>query len=217
MPLNLEAARRVQEALALRVRAVPLARVSTVAGLDVAYRDGLAFSAAVVVEIPGTRVVETAHSISKCAVPYVPTFLAFRELTPMLRAYMKLRQKPDVLLVDGHGIAHPRRLGIASHIGVVLNKPAIGVAKSRLYGVESGSAVLDPLTGEIIARIVTCGGRRRYVSIGSGVALDDAVRLVEMLCVGGDVLPLRLAHDAASRLKRARPAAFDQWGEAVAW
>jgi deoxyribonuclease V len=214
MPLNVEAAKRVQELLRLRVRFSPLPPLKTVGGLDVAYSGDLAYGVAVVVRLPSLQVVDSACSITKNVVPYVPTFLAFRELTPMLRAYFKLKTEPDVVLVDGHGVAHPRRFGIASHIGVVLKKPTIGVAKSRLYGVERGDAVLDPATGEVLARVVKCGGKK-YVSVGSYVTLDDAVELVKRLCVGGDVYPLKVADDLTKKLRREKPERFDQWGEAA--
>ncbi|ACB40895.1 endonuclease V [Pyrobaculum neutrophilum] len=212
MPLNTEVARKIQELLAKRVTAAPLPSYNTVCGLDVAYSGDVAYGAAVVVDVRSLAVTEAACAATKNLVPYVPTFLAFRELTPMLRAYVKLRYQPDVVLVDGHGVAHPRRFGIASHIGVVLKRPTVGVAKSRLYGVERGDAVYDPETGEVIARVLRCGGKR-YVSVGSHVTLEDAAALVQRLCIGGDVYPLRLAHDLTQRLKRVRPSSFDQWGE----
>ena len=201
-PINIEAARRIQERLARQVTYAPLPPVETVAGLDVAYSGSLAFGAAVVVKRTTLEVVETACSVSRIVVRYVPTFLAFRELTPMLRAYIKLKSKPDVILVDGHGVAHPRRFGIASHIGVVLKKPTIGVAKSRLYGEEVGDKLVDPATGEVLALIIKCGGKK-YVSVGSYATLDEAAGLVAQLCKSGDVYPLRLAHELANKLKKA--------------
>ncbi|ABP51882.1 MAG: endonuclease V [Pyrobaculum arsenaticum] len=202
MPFNAEAARRVQERLAKLVVFAPIPKAETVAGLDVAYSGDVAYGAAVVVKMPALEVVDVACSVSKAVVPYVPTYLAFRELSPMLRAYFKLRVKPDIILVDGHGVAHPRRFGIASHIGVVLKKPTIGVAKSRLYGVEEGGCVLDPSTGEVLAQVVKCGGKK-YVSVGSYATLEDAVRIVETLCKKGDVYPLRAAHEITQKIKKA--------------
>jgi deoxyribonuclease V len=132
----------------------------------------------------------------------------------MLRAYFKLKTEPDAILVDGHGVAHPRRFGIASHIGVVLKKPTIGVAKSRLYGEERDDAVFDPATGEVLAQVVRCGGKK-YVSVGSYATLEDSVELVKRLCKSGDVYPIRVAHNLTQRLRRVRPETFDQWGEAT--
>ncbi|ABL87864.1 Endonuclease V [Pyrobaculum islandicum DSM 4184] len=213
MPLNTEAAKRIQEVLANNIVFSPLPPPETVAGLDVAYSGDLAYGVAVVVQLSTLQVIDIACAIVKSVVPYIPTFLAFRELTPMLRAYIKLRVKPDVILVDGHGIAHPRKFGIASHIGVVLKKPTVGVAKSRLYGEEQRDVVTDPLTGEVIAKVVRCGGKK-YVSVGSYITLEDAVKLVEKLCINKDVYPLRLAHNMSQKLKQKKPHVFDQWGEA---
>ncbi|MFN7106062.1 MAG: endonuclease V [Pyrobaculum sp.] len=213
MPFFLEAAKEIQRRLAERVEYTPLRHVETVVGLDVAYAGGLAYGAAVVVRLEDLKAVETATSINKAVIPYVPTYLAFRELTPMLRTYFKLATRPDVILVDGHGVAHPRRFGIASHIGVVLKKPTVGVAKSRLYGIERENSLIDEL-GEEIGRVIYCGGKR-YVSVGSYITLKDAVELVKSLCVKGDVLPLRLAHELSQKAKRQVPTSFDQWGEAI--
>ncbi|MFN3803718.1 MAG: endonuclease V [Pyrobaculum sp.] len=213
MPFSLEAAREIQRRLAERVEFTPLRHVETVAGLDVAYAGGLAYGVAVIVGVEDLRVIETATSINKSVIPYVPTYLAFRELTPMLRAYFKLANRPDVILVDGHGVAHPRRFGIASHIGVVLKRPTVGVAKSRLYGVERETSLIDE-KGEEIGHVIYCGGKR-YVSVGSHITLKDAVELVKSLCVKGDVLPLRLAHELTQEAKRRAPTRFDQWGEAI--
>lgn len=214
MPLNIEAAKEIQLRLAKQVEFRKLGNVNTVAGLDVAYQGDVAYAAAVVVDAGQMRVVERSCAVIKTRIPYVPTFLAFREITPMVKAYLKLRQVPDVILVDGHGVAHPRRFGIASHIGVVLKKPTIGVAKALLYGVEKSDAVYDPHTGEVLAKIVNCRGKK-YVSVGSYATLEDAESLVKKLCTDRGVLPLALAHDSTQKLKRRKVSKFNQWGEAL--
>ncbi|MEZ0319776.1 MAG: endonuclease V [Pyrobaculum sp.] len=213
--LNLDAARRIQELLRGRVVASSVPIVNTVGGLDVAYSGDLAYGAAVVVDLHSLKVIDSAVSISRVVIPYVPTYLAFRELTPMLRAYFKLVHKPDVILVDGHGVAHPRKFGIASHIGVVLKKPTIGVAKSRLYGAERGDLIVDPATGEVLGRVVICGKKRLYLSIGSYITLEDAYKLVQRLCTGGAVVPIQLAHELSKKAKTIKPRRFDSWGEAL--
>ena len=213
--LNLDAAKRVQEFLRTQVVTSPAPVVNTVGGLDVAYSGGLAYGAAVTVAVSSLKLLDSAVSISRVVIPYVPTYLAFRELTPMIRAYFKRVHKPDVILVDGHGVAHPRKFGIAAHIGVVLKKPTIGVAKSRLYGVESGESILDPATGEVLGKVVTCGERKLYISVGSYITLEDAYRLVQRLCVGGAVVPIQMAHELSKKAKAIKPRRFDAWGEAL--
>ncbi len=213
MPFSPDAAIEIQKLLSKRVKFTPLPPVETVGALDVAYGGGFAYGAAVVARLDSLEIVEVALSINRVVVPYVPTFLAFREITPMLRAYFKLRNKPDVLLVDGHGVAHPRKFGIASHIGVVIEKPTIGVAKTRLYGVEKGATLVDE-GGDVIGVVTHCGGKK-YISVGSHITLRDAVTLVERLCRENGVFPLDLADEVSKKARLHKPTTLDSWGEAI--
>jgi deoxyribonuclease V len=104
-----------------------------VAGVDTAYTDDLSIGATVVLDYSSLSVVESAKAKVKTRFPYIPTLLSFREIHPSLAAIKKLKTQPDVFLVDGQGIAHPYRLGFASHLGLVLDMPTIGVAKSLLW------------------------------------------------------------------------------------
>jgi deoxyribonuclease V len=131
---------------------------------------------------------------------YVPGFLGFREGPLLVRIAEKIRQKPDVFLVDGQGAAHPRRFGLACHVGLALKKPTIGVAKSRLYGTANGSKILDP-EGRVIGRILTARKRKFYVSVGHRISLETASSLVEKSIVNGDPSPLRQAHLESIRAK----------------
>jgi len=114
-------------------------------------------------------------------------------------------------LVDGHGVSHPYGLGIASHIGVLIKKPTIGCAKSRLYGEERGDVLVDE--GRIIGAVVKCG-RPLYVSVGNMITLEDSVALVKKFCEGNMPLPTALAHRYANIAKRSGHGEFDKWGEA---
>jgi len=107
-----------------------------------------------------------------------------------------------VCLVDAHGIAHPRRFGLACYVGLALNRPTIGVAKSLLYGQVEGSRVIDREDGRILAELVkTPGGKTIYVSVGHKISLEDAVLIVKHCMGSGGPVPIRLAHDEVTKRK----------------
>jgi deoxyribonuclease V len=110
--------------------------VASVAGVDVSVKGGRARAAIVVLRFPDLEPIEDATAEADVAFPYVPGLLTFREGPVILGAWERLRSKPDLLLFDGQGIAHPRRMGLAAHVGLWLDRPSVGVAKSRLYGVH---------------------------------------------------------------------------------
>jgi len=183
----------------------------TVAGVDVSCRwHGRRFHAAVVVlSFPELHLVEAATASRDGDFPYIPGLLSFRELPVVLEACAKLSRQPDLLLVDGQGIAHPRRFGLASHLGLWLNLPTIGCAKSRLYG-EHGEllarrGVATPLRspkGEEIGVLLRTRDRVKplYISPGHLVGIEQAKQLV-LACGGRYRLPepIRLAHQASNR------------------
>jgi len=186
--------------------------VRLVAGVDVSCtRFGTEVHAAVVLyDLHSNAIVETATASADRAFPYVPGLLSFRELPVVLVAFRKLKMIPDVVLVDGQGLAHPRRLGIASHLGLWLDLPTIGCAKSRLCGEhdEPGlrrgdwSCLMDD--GEEIGRVVRTRDRIKplFVSPGHKVDMDRAVQIV-LDCGRGYRLPepTRLAHIESNRLR----------------
>jgi len=174
-----------------------------VAGVDVAYREGVAYAAAVVLD-EDLGLVETAGAQCVTEFPYVPGFLSYRELKPAKLAVEKLREY-DALMVNGHGLAHPRGFGLASHLGLTLRKPTLGVARRLLVG-----ELADPdsdqthvtLGGKVIGvRLVSPTGAPVYVSVGHMISLDAAVALVQDYTLDGRLPePLRLAHEAARML-----------------
>jgi deoxyribonuclease V len=198
---------RLQGELAGRVERVDrLGPVRHVAGIDISANDatGLARAAVVVLTFPGLEEVEVARAQEPLRMPYIPGLLSFREAPVILRAMERLRQAPDLLIVDGQGIAHPRRLGIASHLGLVTDLPAIGCAKSILRGrhaplpdeVGARAALIDG--GEVIG-IALCTRLHAnpiIISVGHRVSLETAVREVEACHRGTYRLPepTRLAH-----------------------
>lgn len=183
--------------------------VRRIAGVDVGFeQDGRVTRAAVaVLEYPGLALAEQVVVRVATTFPYVPGLLSFREAPAVLAAFEKVRAAPDLILYDGQGIAHPRRFGIASHVGLLLNCPSIGVAKSRLVGAHKMPAnrrgAWTPLrdAGEVIGAVLRtrAGVKPLYVSIGHRVSLETAVRWT-LACVTRYRLPetTRWAHRLAS-------------------
>ena len=183
--------------------------VRRVAGADVGFPGGgaMARAAVAVLSYPDLQPLEQALAEQPVEFPYVPGLLSFRELPPVLAALSRLSRPPDLLLVDGQGRAHPRRFGIACHLGVLTGLPTIGVAKTRLVGTHE--AVPDqrgawvPLRDgdEVIGAVLRsrAGVRPVYVSVGHRVSLPCAVQWV-MACTGRYRLPhtTRAAHALAS-------------------
>ena len=190
--------------------AVSLEALRTVAGVDASYKDE-SYAAVVVLSFPSLEVVDRAVARRRTTFPYVPGLLSFREVPVVLEALERLHTAPDLLLVDGQGVAHPRRFGLASHLGVYLDLPAIGCAKSRLTGTHEapGPAQGDstPLLdrGETIGAVLRsrAGTTPLYISIGHKIDLDTAVAVV-VRCLRGYRLPepTRLADRLAGQFQR---------------
>ena len=202
----------VQAGLAGRVDvSAPLARFDTVAGCDVAYHleRPLLFAAVVVLD-RALAVVEAATVTAAVTFPYVPGLLSFREVPALLDAFSRLRTLPDAIMVDGQGTAHPRRFGLACHLGLWLDRPCLGCAKSWLVGdsAEPGPAAGDasPLTvnGEVVGAAVrsAAGAKPVFVSPGHRIDAASAVAVVRATLSGyRHPAPSRAAHLAANELR----------------
>lgn len=205
-----------REAMALQRELAPrvvredrLGDVRCVAGVDVGYEEGgkLTRAAVAVLDFPALTVREEMVVRVPTRFPYVPGLLSFREIPAVLEAFAALESTPDLVLCDGQGYAHPRRFGLACHLGVLLDVPTIGAAKSRLLGEhpevppERGAWV--PLTdqGELIGAVLRTRARTRplYVSVGHRISLDTAIRWT-LACAPRYRLPetTRAAHRLAS-------------------
>ncbi|MCX7912282.1 MAG: deoxyribonuclease V [Dehalococcoidales bacterium] len=199
----------VQRQLASEVRRNgDVGPVRLIGGVDVSVDrfTGEGTAAVVVLSYPALEPVEMKITRGRVGFPYVPGLLSFRESPLVLGACEKIENAPDLILVDGQGIAHPRRMGIASHLGLLLDIPTIGCAKSRLCGEcrvpADGAGSFSEITdgGEVIGAALRTreGVAPVYVSVGHRISLDAAIRWV-MSCVRGYRIPepLRLAHQAA--------------------
>jgi deoxyribonuclease V len=193
----------IQRRLSARVKSIddPNFQPRFLCGVDVAYNGDTAFVAAAIFDMANAEIIETATIVDKVSTKYVPGFLGFREGPLLVRIVEKVRARPDVFLIDGQGVAHPRRFDLACHVGLALNKPTIGVAKSRLYGRTDESKILDP-RGEVIGRIVIADNRKFYVSVGNRISLETASQLVEKSLVNGHPAPLRQTHFESIRAKK---------------
>jgi deoxyribonuclease V len=188
-------------------------RVRLVAGADVSFdrHAPTLFAAVAVLDARTLAVVETACAEVPARFPYVPGYLSFRELPALLAAFSKLSSAPDLVLCDAHGRAHPRRFGLASHLGVALDLPTIGCAKSRLVGEHAtpasarGSFAALRDGGETIGSVLRTqpGVAPVFVSVGHRVSLAAARRWVLRLAPARRLCePVRAAHAASNRARR---------------
>jgi deoxyribonuclease V len=215
--LNTAEARDLQRRLAASVDATrPLAPIKTLAGADVSYdrRDRWLHAAVVVLRADNGEVIERAGVVARARFPYVPGLLSFREAPAVIEAFERLTVRPDVLVCDGQGIAHPRRLGLASHLGLWLNLPTIGCAKSWLHGAyeEPGLTRGDwsPLTdaGETIGAVVRTRTRVKPLFVSPGHLCDLAGAIAVVLAASPTYrqpITSRLAHQYVNDLRRAGP------------
>lgn len=178
-------------------------KVKIVGGVDQAFIGDEVISAIVVCDYKTLNPIEEKYSIIKATIPYIPGYLSYREAPAIVEAYNKLEQKPDVLMVDGNGILHPRRIGMASHVGILLNTPTIGIAKNLLLGEVLDREVMVGNEVRAFELITKEHAKPIYVSIGHKITLGSSVRIVKESLVYPHKLPepLHLAHRKANEMK----------------
>src|SRR3990170_6367558 len=182
-------------------------KIKRIAGVDVAYTGELAIGAVAVLDYETLELLERQTATSEVKFPYIPTLLSFREIPPAVACIKNLKLTPDVFLADGQGIAHPYGCGFASHLGLAIGKPTIGVAKSRLSGEPTTIAdqVFLVQKGQVIGAVVTTkeGVKPVYVSVGHLISLATAVKIAKH-CVRHSRIPepLLQAHKIAAEEKR---------------
>ncbi|MBU49785.1 MAG: deoxyribonuclease V [Deltaproteobacteria bacterium] len=178
-----------QKELAAQILIQPLdTEVKLIAGCDSSfYKGDHILSVFVVLSYPELELVESHYHVSPVELPYIPGLLAFREMPNVLKAYELLENEPDLIVVDGHGISHPRKMGIATHIGIELDKPTIGVAKKRLVGKydepgpEKGEWTELVRAKKVIGRVLRNKKRTNpiFISPGHKITLEEAFDFVE--------------------------------------
>lgn len=210
-------ARRIQHRLRHQIKiGTSVQHIRYIAGADVSTeRSGpTVYAGVVVLDYPSLTVVERKGVISRTEFPYIPGLLSFREAPALLQAVIQLESTPDVMVFDGQGIAHPRGLGIASHMGLLLDMPAIGCAKSRLIGqyrqpsLERGAYTpLYGTGGTQIGVVLRTKDRTKpvFVSVGHRMELDQAIAIL-LHCDRGYRIPepTRLADHYVGAMRRAR-------------
>ncbi|XES76802.1 MAG: endonuclease V [Candidatus Bathyarchaeia archaeon] len=208
---SIQKARKAQTLMAQKVitqNRLPR-KIRFVAGVDVAYAAGLAFGAASVLDYDSLEILETQTVTQHVKFPYIPTLLSFRELPACMSCIKKLKRQPDIVLVDAQGLAHPYKLGLASHLGVVLDMPTAGVAKDRLVGEvrRRGEEQVLVFEGEVIGAVVHTqkDAKPVYVSVGHKVSLTTAVEIVKHCIRYARVPePILAAHKLASAERKAK-------------
>ncbi len=208
--MNLKELERIQKKIAEKVKIERLKRVDYVAGVDQAFfrideREYIV-SSAVLMNFPDLELLASSSTVEEVKFPYIPTFLMFRESKPALKVLRGILRKNSVVMVDGSGLAHPRKCGIATYIGVKLETPTIGITKKRLFGEVHGEGKVNKLFADgrhVGYQLKTC---RRcnpiYISVGNLITPEDALNVV-MKCLKGYKLPepVRIA-DRLSKEKK---------------
>ncbi len=185
-------------------------KLQLIAGVDQAFHDDRIISGIVVLKYDSLEVLECAYSIQPINYPYVPTFLSFREGPAIVSTFKKLKGPPGILMVDGAGINHPRRAGIATHVGVALDVSTIGITKKILCGsgvepTQVGEANLLIYEGKNVGWLLKASKRSRAIVVAPGhrVSLESSLSIVKT-CLRGHKLPepARIAHEYVNKLKK---------------
>jgi deoxyribonuclease V len=211
-PKDIKGARRIQEILRWKAEIIPLKKApKKIAGVDAAFFQDKVIGVACLYTYPDITFIEEADSFTKVLFPYIPGFLSFREGQAVIRAIHGLKNKPDVIIFDGQGIAHPRGLGIATHIGGLLGIPTIGCAKSRLVGeyeepgYKKGKWSFLRYNGEIVGAVLRTKDyvKPLFISPGHRTDLRNSIDIT-LTCAQKYRIPepLRMADFISKKIKR---------------
>lgn len=210
--LKAEQRRLAQLVIQKEEQKLDLPNIRIITGIDVAYSGSTGIAGAVTLEAHTNNILEMKTAIMEVYFPYIPTFLSYRELPPLIRVFKRLTQYTDIFMIDGHGIAHPRGLGLASHFGIEVNQPTIGVAKKLLVGEPefcpecSGEWAKLIYQGKPIGAILRSrqNGKPIFISVGHLISLSKAIEIVKLVLSPQQRIPepLRLADHLTRRQKR---------------
>lgn len=205
MVTDLRQLRNIQRKVAAQAIAkdvIDTSQVKTIAGFDIAFYDDKIVCAAVILDAKTMKILESKTSISAAPLQYIPAYLAFREGPAVMQTYYSLELEPDIIMIDGHGMAHPLKCGLATYVGVELEKPTIGVAKKLLIGdIKDDKIIAGPET--IGMTVITKEyARPVYVSVGHNISIESAAKLVKQCIVFPHKLPepLHQAHKLANQI-----------------
>ncbi len=181
---------------------LPLESVKYIAGFDVIFLGNQMVCAAAVLDYKTLTVVERKHSLGKALMPYIAGFRAFRDGPAIIQTYYDLEHEPDLIFIPGHGIAHPQKCGVATYVGVELQKPTIGIAKALLHGEINGSNIV--INNEVCGEMVRTREHAKplFVSPGNMLTLTDAVSVTKYCIIPPHKLPepLHAAHKTARKI-----------------
>ncbi|UCD92815.1 MAG: endonuclease V [Methanobacteriota archaeon] len=205
--------RKEQEKLASKVSLEDgFEKVGTIGGMDVSYQNDSAYAACVIMDIEEMKIVEERRLSGKVSFPYVSTYFSYRELPMIKKIYGRLKTKPDVLMIDGNGILHPRKIGIASHAGLELKLPTIGVTKRLLLGklgktpekIGDFAGIIHE--GQVLGMALKSSKSENYVFVSPGhmICMKSALELSKKLCFHRIPEPIRRAHRMATEFRMKR-------------
>lgn len=185
-------------------------KIDKIAGVDVSYYQNKMIAGVIIFKFPNLKIIERQSFVASINFPYIPGLLTFRERPSILAAFKKIKNEPDIILFDGQGIAHPRRMGIATHLGLFLNRPTIGCAKSRLsgkytsVGEEKGDYTLLKEDEEVLGAVLRTRKRVKpiFVSPGHKIDLSNSIEIILKCIVKYRLpLPVREAHIFVNQIR----------------
>ena len=202
---TVQKAKKLQEELSKKVitKDVLPKKITKICGVDVSYKNDRAYCSCVIMDAKSMKIIETVHTTSKIQYDYIPGLFMLRESKPILNTIKKLKTKFDVLLVDGHGQLHPRRCGLACYIGMLIEKPTIGVAKNLLCGNQKSDYTIE-LDGKVMGQVIQSKNKAIFISVGHMISLKTACKIIKnsTLLEKWYPQPLNLADQFSKKQKR---------------